>query len=258
MVGERAGFLNRFFYHPNFNVVAGLFGIVGTILAVYFYRASIQKPDLTYYISPTRTPIVQKGNLDNFSVTFQGTPINGDLSTAEIQIWNQGNAPIFSNDILVPVSIRLTNGETIYQASANTTRDVIGFNWLSPTNRPTGQIQFNWKILEQNDGVKLQIIYGGNVHSAFEVNGTIVKQNQIRLEKFSTDSLTAFPYKTLGLLSALAGLLLITILSSFSGQKLKKIDLYYLTFMFMLAVVAMVMFLLEILHARFAKPPFGF
>jgi hypothetical protein len=78
----KGGFFRKIFHHPNFNVIAGLFGILGTFLAIYFYCQSIQKPDLTYYVSSTRTPIVQKGNLENFSVTFLGTTITNDLSSA--------------------------------------------------------------------------------------------------------------------------------------------------------------------------------
>src|SRR5271168_4333836 len=42
-----AGFFSRIFYHPNFNVVAGLFGIIGTFSAVFFYFESIKEPNLT-------------------------------------------------------------------------------------------------------------------------------------------------------------------------------------------------------------------
>jgi hypothetical protein len=105
--------LKKIFYHPNFNVAAGLFGIGGVLFGVFTYCESIKVPNLTYYISPTRTPIVQKGNLNNFSVTFLGTPINGDSSSAEIQIWNQGKEPIRSEDILKTITLRTPNGEPI-------------------------------------------------------------------------------------------------------------------------------------------------
>jgi hypothetical protein len=81
-------------WHPVFGI------IVGAVIAAYFYAASIREPNLTYYISPTRAAFVQKGNLNNFSVNYQGVAVTGDLSSAEIQIWNQGKAPIHKSDIL--------------------------------------------------------------------------------------------------------------------------------------------------------------
>ena len=173
---NKTGIVKRIFHHPNFNAVAGIFGIVGTILAVYFYRQSIKEPNLTYYISPTRTPIVQKGSLDNFSVTFLGTQITGDLSSAQVQIWNQGKAPIRREDILKPISIRTSNGERIYQINVKPSREVTGFNLLTPTDQMS--LRMDWKILEQNDGAQLQIIYGGGVNAPLIVDGVIVGQPQ--------------------------------------------------------------------------------
>jgi len=172
-------FFKNIFHHPNFNVIAGLFGIAGTILAVYFWHESIKEPNLTYYISPTRTPIVQKGSLDNFSVTFQGAQVTGDLSSAQIQIWNQGKAPIRKEDILKSVSIKMSDGEPIYQITAKPSRDVIGFHLVTTTNGPANSFKMDWDILEQNDGVQLQLIYGGGVNVPLIVDGVIVGQKEL-------------------------------------------------------------------------------
>ena len=170
--------MRRIFYHPSFNVVAGIFGIVGTVLAIYFYYQSAKEPNLTYYISPTRTAIVQKGNLENFSVTFLGNKIQGDLSSAQIQIWNQGRAAIHNENILKPITLRTPNGEPIYQISAKTTRDVTGFMFLATSNALRGVLTMDWRIFEHNDGVKLQIIYGGSVNLPLIVDGTIEGQKK--------------------------------------------------------------------------------
>jgi hypothetical protein len=170
--------LKKIFYHPNFNVVAGLFGIAGVLFGIFTYYESIKEPDLTFYVSPTRTPIVQKGNLDNFSVTLLGTPITGDLSSAEIQIWNQGKQPIRREDILKTIALRTPNGEPIYQITGKATRDVVGFNWITSSNKQSGVEEMDWKILEQNDGIKVQIIYGGNVNLPLILDGVIVGQKK--------------------------------------------------------------------------------
>jgi succinate-acetate transporter protein len=67
---QKIGFFRRIFYHPNFGATAGIVGILAAVFGIYTYYASIREPNLTYYISPTRTPIVQKGNLNDFAVTL--------------------------------------------------------------------------------------------------------------------------------------------------------------------------------------------
>lgn len=176
-------FFRKIFHHPNFNAVAGLFGIVGTILAIYFGLDSIKKPDLTYYISPTRTPILQKGSLTNLSVAYRGLQIDGDLSSAVIQIWNQGKQAIHGGDrahggdILEPILIRTTNRARIYETTISSSRNAIG---IDPTttlsNLGSGIVPINFTILEQNDGIKVQIIYGGDVDLPLILDGIIEGQ----------------------------------------------------------------------------------
>src|ERR1035437_9001118 len=140
----RMEFFKKIFYHPILNVILGVGGIA---LAVYFGLVSIKKPNLTYYISPTRTAIVQKGSLNNFSVTYWGTQVTGDLSSAEIQIWNQGKAPIHRADILKRITLSTPNGEPFYtEIYSNTRNDIVGFELLE-TNK-LGVLPMDWKILD--------------------------------------------------------------------------------------------------------------
>src|ERR1017187_7558651 len=118
---EQKGLFKRIFHHANFNVVCGIVTIVSLFVSIYFYNATIAKPDLTYYISPTRAPILQSGKLDNFTLTYHGNQITGDLSSAEIQIWNAGKAPIIHDDILEPITLRTQHGEPIYKIVKSTT-----------------------------------------------------------------------------------------------------------------------------------------
>jgi hypothetical protein len=112
----------KIFHHPNFNAVCGVVTIISLIFAVWTWQINIKEPNLTYYISPTRTPIVQKGNLDNFSVTYHGTVITNDLSSAEILIWNQGKLPVHKADIwntLTPFSDSQMTINKAYYARIN-------------------------------------------------------------------------------------------------------------------------------------------
>lgn len=176
--GQKTGFFKRFFHHPNFNVAVGIFGIMGVLWGVYSYFDSIKKPDLLFYVSPSRIPIVHKGNLENFSVTFRGLPVNGDLSAATIQIWNAGKQPIRGADILTPITLSTGNGAPIYQLASQATRDVVGIKMQFLTNNPA-ILAVSWNILEQNDGIKLQVIYGGDVNLPLIFNGVVIGQKGI-------------------------------------------------------------------------------
>jgi hypothetical protein len=57
--------------HPYFTLICGLAGLFGTAFGIWGYCVSITKPDLTYYISPNRTPIIQTGKLNNLSVKYK-------------------------------------------------------------------------------------------------------------------------------------------------------------------------------------------
>lgn len=130
---------------------------------------------MTYYISPTRAAFVQKGNLNNFSVNYQGVAVTGDLSSAEIQIWNQGKAPIHKSDILKRITLSTPNGEPFYtEIYSNTRNDIVGFELLY-TNK-LGVLPMEWKILEKGDAIKLQVIYGGSVTLPLALDGAIENQ----------------------------------------------------------------------------------
>src|ERR1035438_3875117 len=103
------GLLDILAKHPLFTVVCGITTIIGALLGVfgvYAYYASIKAPNLTYYVSSSRTAIVQSGKLDNFTLTYFGNQVTNDLSSAEIQIWNAGKQPITKDDILKTVALR--------------------------------------------------------------------------------------------------------------------------------------------------------
>jgi hypothetical protein len=260
------GVLKKFFHHPNFNAVAGLFGIVGTFLAIYFYKESIKEPNLTYYISPTRTPIVQNGNLDNFSVIFQGTPIKGDLSAAEIQIWNQGKQPIRREDIRKPITITTPNHERIYQVAKVTTRDVVkveAYGWATNSDQQQGVVMLDWNILEKNDGVKIQIIYGGNVNLPLIVDGVIVGQQGLTKFKQETSFFNSYRPFIVSLafsLCILWGWYSVDMAVFISKQlRAKRWSGYYFLISFSTMAIGMVIlvYLANYLLTPI-KPPFGF
>ena len=95
-----------FFSHPIVGILGSVASVVGLVLAVYFYFLSTRARDLTYHIHPVRTPIVQSTLASDIAVTFKGSPIKGDLTAAQVAVWNRGKEPIRAEDILKPIFLQ--------------------------------------------------------------------------------------------------------------------------------------------------------
>jgi len=290
--------------HPYFTVICGLATLFGTGFGIWGYCVSIKEPNLTYYISPNRTPIVQNGKLNNLSVKYQNVNVNGDLTGATIQIWNAGKQAIHTNEIERPVSIKTQNGDYIYSSFATNSRAEIGgvlnfqmgilTNWFSPnytTNFLTNNwaeivthLQSNslaiatntllsWNILEHNDAIKIDILYGGNEQEPILVNAVVEGQQKgitkykdtnskygtrdlcigIFLLTYSTGIFILFKWRTSKLrpfqVNHRKG-------DKLGGQKIKVILIIF--FAFLIAMVAEAGYLLYGYFTSLSKPPFGF
>jgi hypothetical protein len=269
----KAGIFKKIFHHPNFNVVCGIVTIISLIFGVWSWYVNIKERNLTYYISPTRTPIVQKGSLDNFSVTFHGIQITNDLSSAEILIWNQGKLPIHKEEILKTITLKTVNGEPIYQTTAKPSRDVIGFNPinLNVTNTQQGVFQFDWKILEHNDGIRLQIIHGGNVNVPITVEGVVEGQPKGITQFQNQNDTKTTSYRINKILNGLlmgSGALCLILTIKYTGDYLeeyaKRITSPISGWLMLVAyslfcVLVMAFFIVSFLYlSKPPKPPFGF
>ena len=243
--------------------------IVGFILSIYFYKANIAKPELTYYISSTRTAIVQSGKLDNLTLSYFGNNITTDLSSAEIQIWNAGKQPITKEDIRKPVALRTQHGEPIYKTTITTTRDVVTLDLINNANHPAGVIPLNWNILEQNDGIKLQIIYGGGVDVPITVDGVIKGQQQgiTQSPGPSSKRQTFLDKSFFTILLLFLTFLAIMVLANDVLSRKKKNAMPMFNWIFLFTMLPFLIFFIAMLFhltnnlaldLSLARPPFGF
>jgi hypothetical protein len=194
-----AGIWKRYFEHPKFGIIAGIFSIVGFLslpLDVYLYYHTIKEPELKYFIYPNRAPIVQKGIFNEFTVSYLGLPVNGDLTLVQMQFWNQGKQAVREEDILKTITIRPSGNQPIYKVVIVPSREILGARCNIVTNQGEITVELKWKILECNDYIKLQIIYGGSVDIPFVVDGICVGQKQITAFKMPTQTaLVSHNYK---------------------------------------------------------------
>jgi hypothetical protein len=152
---------------------------MGLLLTIYYAHWTTQTPELTFSINPVKLEVVNARQISDLSVTFDGKAVPGDITTAQLAIWNQGNAPIRRSDVLQPIVIYTDPKTPILEASIRkSSRDAIGFS-LSLEEIQLGRIPVSWDVLERGDGGLLDVIYAGSPEVDFKAEGAIVGQKEI-------------------------------------------------------------------------------
>jgi hypothetical protein len=165
-------------------ITTGL-AILGIAFAVYTHFSTERFRKLTYYVNPARTVVIKSGETTSLRVLHRGQDIKGDVTAAQIWVWNEGNEPIRKEDILDEIRIVTSPQAPILEASVRrVTRDVLHFG-LDDSRRAYGIIPLSWKILERNDGGVVQLIYAGPTTVEISVVGTIVGQSHISAIRFT-------------------------------------------------------------------------
>lgn len=164
--------------------VGSLASIVGLLL-IFFPWWTSPKRSLSYCVYPIRTPIVQTTNTSDVSVSYKGQPVSGNVTAAQIAIWNAGREPIRAADILSPLVLKVANGLQLFEVSfVKKSRDVIepllqqhtAIDMLSGKTLGPSSVELKFKILEHNDGVLIQIVYAGTPDAPITPEGTVVGQ----------------------------------------------------------------------------------
>ncbi len=165
-----------------FGIVAGIASLISIPLAFYFYFESKEYPELTFTVHPVRAVLLQKGQSSNLSASFEGKSLEGDVTTAQVAVWNNGKKAIKTENILNSqrsIQIQTENTIPILEAKIRkVSREVVECT-LNTEQIAKGIIFVSWQIFEQNDGCVIQIIYEGNQNVKFQVNGSIEGQNLI-------------------------------------------------------------------------------
>lgn len=159
------------------NPIVGVLGIalsvISIFLSVIFYIGSIAKPDLTYFVHPVKGIALQSNQATDLTVYYKNREIKGDLTVAQIAIWNHGKKPIKHSDILETIKIVTSSQFPILEAKIRkTTRSVTGIS-LDTTKSDLGVIGIDWRVLEQDDGAIIQIIYEGSQDVNISVLGVV-------------------------------------------------------------------------------------
>lgn len=193
--------IRRFWTSPYFTAITGVCTIVGFVLAIYFYFASIRRPDVVYCVPTSRTIVADPTGTSALRLEFNGQIVNTRVTGLQLVFWNAGREAVRENGILETVRVRTTPAVPILEARIRrTTRSVCGIA-LNTANAARGEIEVSWRILEQNDGGEIQLIYAGGTDVSAQASGTLEGQRSLR----SVDYSVIRPTKSSGwILTALA------------------------------------------------------
>jgi hypothetical protein len=157
-----------------------IFGLVGVILAIYFYNASRATRELSFYCYPVKTSLIRTELLPSIEIYIDKEKIQDDISIVQVALYNMGKKPIETTDILDAIKIYTDPRAKIIDAIVTkVSREIIGFN-LDKTNLDEGYLGVSWRTLEQNDGAIIQIAYLGGPNISLLIEGIIKEQKKIK------------------------------------------------------------------------------
>ncbi len=162
--------------NPWFGLAGLLIGVVGVALAVSFHISTQMERELVYAVNPVRTAVVTTGQATELTVLHRGGPLGDvDVTAAQIAIWNAGEQSIRQEDILQDIVIFTVPSVPILEASIRErSRDVTGFRLVTtPESLASGIVLVSWRILEEDDGASVQLIYQGAQEVEVCVRGVI-------------------------------------------------------------------------------------
>lgn len=175
----------RIKFHPLFHWISLAIGIIGIALAVVFYLDSVRERLPTFYVSPSRSIIVdrQLSIGDKLQVSYEGYPLKADrIAAVQCQFWNAGSEPIHggsgNGNILKPIKIELSEGSEILDIKVikQSRPEIVNFRVDPEKTLSGGRIgiaDIHFDILEKDDGATIQIIFAGEPTTPIMFTGGI-------------------------------------------------------------------------------------
>lgn len=172
-----------------FGIIGIAIGIIGIVLAVYFYQASKIKPLLTFGVYPLKTELQRPDYDKELGFIYNGKPLDAEIITSvQVSIWNGGTRSIRDSDVLDPFRLVMPDGAAILSVRVKkTSRPICGFERLdNQEDYKSGTCRLKWRILEPGDGAVLQIIYTGSARRDPKLEGAMEGQRDgIVVEEYS-------------------------------------------------------------------------
>jgi hypothetical protein len=224
-----------------------IIGILGILLGCFFYLRSLSDPELVYYVDPAKLTVVRAGQSSKIIVKIDGDTVERDVTAAQIYIWNKGEDSIRKENLLSPLIISTGHKNPILDARIkNVSREIIGVE-IDQSEINNGKLGLDWKILEQDDGFAIQLIYYGDENDAIMLSATVEKQGNIK--ELGKEKEWTIP---LAIISLVLFITVGTARDFLQGRISRKVS----TIMFFISFIPMAIAILIIFHLSKPEPPF--
>ena len=170
----------RRFKWANHPVSTVTFFLTSVILGIWLFSAGISRRNLIYSVNSARTLVVGSDKNSRLRVTYNDAPVTPPVTAVQLAFWNAGKEPIWERDVLERVTLNSEPKVRILEAKILHEARSISALKINDSRKLDGELGFDWKILEQNDGALIQIIFEGSPAANFRLDGTIVGQSEIR------------------------------------------------------------------------------
>jgi hypothetical protein len=171
--------MNRIILRRNLlNIISILIGIIGILLAVYFYSSGRRYRKIIFFEDPIKTEILNQERLTQAPIKVyrnNGDEIINDLISVRFYLWNAGTEAIHSNEVLRDIILSLDNNssEIIDYRLLKISREVAEISLQRSHIDSLRSLMLSFSILEKNDGITGQIIYEGSIDSKLSIHGVI-------------------------------------------------------------------------------------
>lgn len=261
--GQRHDFLSRF-SNPWIGLLTAIFSVVAVPLAIYLYFAGARTRRLTYFVDPVETIVVKGGEASTLRVLHGGQDIKGDVTAAQVAIWNDGTESIRSENVLSPVCILLHPSVPVLEARIRkVSRGVIGAA-VDPSRLADGVVPVTWKILEHNDGAVVQLIFAGSAKTDIAVEGIVEGQPAVLAIKppykvqSPTEQVAHRRRETLGMAIGLCVVAIVVLLLHWLIRTKAPLDPIDRLIPWIIALMVCIFLFLSWQRLRQPGPPFGF
>lgn len=155
--------------------------LIGSYVSWYYYDKTLQfrQPRFAADFVPQTIYDAKKELRLPLKVTRDdGTPLEKSVHSANHVFWNAGNLPISAQDVLTPVRVRVLDpeAEVLAVTIARPSRKVVD---CKVTRDGKDSFILTFRILEQDDGCLINVIYSGPQSIKYAVEGEMVGVRKI-------------------------------------------------------------------------------
>lgn len=155
--------------------VGTVLGLLGILLAIYFYWRSKQVVRIAYEIKEG-TVVGPAGGWDDYIKVLYHDQVVPRVTASNVMIWNCGNVTVRKSDVLVSDPPLLTlsgKGQILRALVAKTTRDVIGAKAETQDGTEPDSVTLSFDFLGPRDGFFVTVLHTADVR-AIDIRGTII------------------------------------------------------------------------------------